>query len=37
LEEAAQFLQIRVLDHLIIGSDSYFSFTDDEIHRAAPA
>ncbi|NQU45058.1 DNA repair protein RadC [bacterium] len=31
LEEAANLLQIRVLDHVIIGRDSYFSFTEGEI------
>ncbi len=31
LEEAAELLQIRVLDHLVIGSDSYYSFTDGEV------
>jgi DNA repair protein RadC len=31
LEEAATLLQIRVLDHIIIGADSYYSFTDGEI------
>ena len=30
LEQAAEFLQIEMLDHLIIGQDSYYSFTDGE-------
>ncbi|MFP4381260.1 MAG: RadC family protein, partial [Candidatus Sumerlaeia bacterium] len=30
LEEAADLLQIRVLDHIIIGADSYYSFTEGE-------
>ena len=31
LEEAAELLQIKVLDHVIIGDDSYYSFTDGEV------
>lgn len=30
LQEASELIQIRVLDHLIIGKDSYYSFTADE-------
>ncbi len=31
LEEAAELLKIKVLDHVIIGSESYFSFTEGEV------
>jgi DNA repair protein RadC len=31
LEEAASFLQMHVLDHIIIGADSYYSFKEGEI------
>ncbi|HUT25933.1 MAG TPA: DNA repair protein RadC [Sumerlaeia bacterium] len=31
LEEAGEFLKIRVLDHVIIGEDSFYSFTEGEI------
>lgn len=31
LREAADLLQIRVLDHVIVGTDSYYSFTEGEI------
>jgi DNA repair protein RadC len=31
LEEAAELLQIKVLDHVIVGADSYYSFADGEV------
>ena len=31
LQEAAELLQIRVLDHVIIGADSYYSFTEGAV------
>lgn len=31
LEEAGQLLQIQVLDHVIVGLESYYSFTEGEI------
>jgi len=34
LIEAGRLLQIEVLDHLILGADSYYSFTDGEVFKA---
>ncbi|HBF33948.1 TPA: hypothetical protein DDW35_05240, partial [Candidatus Sumerlaeota bacterium] len=31
LQEAADLLQIRVLDHVIIGTNSYYSFTESSV------
>jgi DNA repair protein RadC len=31
LKQAGQFLDIKVLDHLIITTETYFSFADEEI------
>jgi len=35
LREAAELLQIRMLDHVIMGRNSYFSFADDQIHQGS--
>ena len=29
LVKAGQFLEIKILDHIIIGNDNYFSFADE--------
>ena len=36
LAKALNFLQISLVDHLIIADDSYFSFADEKITRLTP-